>query len=267
MSTTALRTNSEVAAQTRTMSIGRLLRTYLTEAEYECVRMLRAPSFGLVFLSLPVLLYLLFGLVIFGDSLRRDPIAARFVFTAFVVFGAMGPAMFGFGVTVAIEREQGLLKLKRALPMPPAAYLIAKMLMAMLFAAMIMVTVTIAGLSLCHLKLSAGQILGVALTNILGVVPFCAIGLFIGAWAKGAAAPGFTHLFYMPMVYLSGLFFPLPKSLQAMAPIWPAFHLQQLTFRSLGIPSQGGAAMHVAVLFAAALFFGLLAWRRLSRIA
>ena len=32
------------------------------------------------------------------------------------VFGAMGPGLFGFGVSLAIEREQGLLRLKQALP-------------------------------------------------------------------------------------------------------------------------------------------------------
>ena len=36
------------------------------------------------------------------------------------------PGLFGFGVSLAFEREQGLLTFKQALPMPPGAYLLAR---------------------------------------------------------------------------------------------------------------------------------------------
>lgn len=154
------------------MPVSRLLHAYLTEARYETVRMLRTPAFAIPFLGLPVLLYLLFGVVIFGDAARNDPQAGMFIFTAFSVFGVMGPGIFGFGMVVAIEREQGLLKLKRALPMPPAAYLLAKMLMALMFALIVMATMIVA-LPLGHLKLTACQALAAAAINILGLAILC----------------------------------------------------------------------------------------------
>ena len=104
-----------------TMSTRRLLHAYLTEAKYECLRLLRSPAFAGPFLGLPVLLYLLFGVLLFGDALGKDPKAALFLFMGFATFGVMGPGMFGFGITIATERERGLFALKRALPMPPAA--------------------------------------------------------------------------------------------------------------------------------------------------
>ena len=57
------------------------------------------------------------------------------------------------------------------------------------------------------------------------------------------------------MLYLSGLFFPLPKSLQLAAPIWPAFYVQQLVFRAIGMPSRGPVALHIIVLAAVTLLF------------
>ena len=51
----------------------RLWRAYLTEAKYESVRMLRAPAFAIPFLGLPVALYLLFAVLLFGDAFRSDP--------------------------------------------------------------------------------------------------------------------------------------------------------------------------------------------------
>lgn len=244
---------------------GRSWRAYLTEARYESLRMLRAPGFAVPFLGLPVLLYLLFAVLMAGAAARSDPALARFLFTGFAVFGVVGPGMFGFGVVVATEREQGLLRLKRALPMPPAAYLLAKTLMAMLFAGLVMVTMLVAALTLGHLALTAGQAAAVAAIGVLGAVPFCALGLLIGGWATARSSPAFVNLIYLPMLHLSGLFYPLPKVLRALAPVWPTYHLNQLALGAVGGTAQGSAIVHVAVLAGVSLLFGLLAVRRLSR--
>lgn len=242
------------------------MNAYLTEARYESVRMLRSPGFALPFLGMPVLLYLLFAVLIAGHVTSTDPVAARFFFTGFAVFGVVGPALFGFGMNVATERTQGLLQLKRALPMPMAAYFLGKLLMAALFAAIIMASMTVAGLSLGHLTLTAGQIARTAATGILGAVPFCAMGLLIGTWATGRSAPAFVNLVYIPMLHLSGLFYPLPKSLQAMAPAWPTFHLHQLALSAVGADSYGETLTHVAVLAGVTVLFTLIALRRLERV-
>ena len=245
---------------------GRLLRAYLTEAGYESVRMLRAPGFGLPFLGMPVLLYLLFAVLIAGAATRADPQVAKYLFAGFAVFGVIGPSLFGFGVVVATEREQGLLRLKRALPMPMGAYLLAKALMAMLFAAIIMITMLAAGLSLGHLSLTAGQIAGVIALGVLGALPFCALGLLIGTWATARSSPALVSLVYLPMLHLSGLFYPLPQGLQTLAPFWPAYHLDQLAFAALGAPSRGDVLTHLAVLAGVTVFFGFIALRRLERV-
>jgi ABC-2 type transport system permease protein len=262
-------TKLEVASgldHSKKMPLSRLFHAYLTEAKYETVRMLRAPAFAIPFLGLPVALYLLFAVLLFGDALRNDPKGAMFVFTGFDVLGVMGPGLFGFGIVVAMEREQGLLTLKRALPMPTGASLLSKMLMAMLFGVIVTATMIVAALSLGRLPLTAGQSLSVAAINILGALPFCALGLFIGTRTTSKAAPAITNLIYLAMIYLSGIMFPLPKSVQATAVIWPAFHLDQLIFRALGVPSQGAALVHVAVLTAVTLLLAALSIRRLARV-
>jgi ABC-2 type transport system permease protein len=226
----------------------RVLHAYLTEAKYESLRMLRAPSFAVPFLLIPVMVYLLMGVVFFGAALRHDPKAAIGVFAGLTVFGMMGPGMFGFGVAVAMEREHGYLKLRRALPAPRAGYFVAKMCMAMLFNAIIMVTMIAAALWVARLPLGWTQMASLAGINIVGALPFCAIGLFIGVLVSGSASPGFVNLVYLPMMWLSGLFIPLPKSLAGAAPVWPAYHLLQLSLGALGQPAAGSAMMHAAVL-------------------
>src|SRR5580658_8581016 len=179
------------------MTFGRVLRAYVIEAKYESLRMLRAPAFAAPFLLLPVCLYLLFAVLLFGDAIAKDPKAGLITFMGFSILGAMGPGMFGFGITVAVEREQGLLKLKRALPMPPAASLVAKMLMSMLFVAIIMATM-VAAAPLSHLRLSVARLLMLSLVNTAGALPFCALGFLVGSLASGKAAPAFVNLLYLP---------------------------------------------------------------------
>jgi len=244
----------------------RRLRAYWTEARYESVRMLRSPGFSIPFLGLPVLLYLLFAVLIAGAAAKNEPGVAPFLFTGFTVFGIVGPGMFGFGVIVATEREQGLLRFKRALPMPSAAYLLAKVVMAVVFATIVMATMLAAGLTLGHLALSIGQVLSVALIGILGSVPFCALGFLIGVWTPARSAPAIVNLVYLPMLHLSGLFYPLPKVLKAMAPFWPAYHVQRLMFNAIGLSAEGGSVTHIAVLAGVTVLFGVLAVRRLAKV-
>jgi ABC-2 type transport system permease protein len=228
--------------------------------------MLRAPAFAGPFLALPVGLYLLFGVLLFGAAIAKDPKASVFIFMGFSIFGVMGPGMFGFGITIASEREQGLLKLKRALPMPAAASLIAKMLMSMLFAAIVMVTMIAAAGPLGHVPLGAGQIFTFAVVNTLGSIPFCALGFLIGSLASGKAAPAFVNLLYLPMIYLSGILFVLPKSMKWIATLSPAYHLDQLALASMGFPADGSALIHILVLAGVSWAFTTLAMRRLAKV-
>ncbi|HLJ47828.1 MAG TPA: ABC transporter permease [Bryobacteraceae bacterium] len=243
----------------------RTFNAYLSEARYETLRMLRTPAFAAPFLVIPGALYLLFAVVIFGPQLRDDPVSSLKMFAGLTVLGMMGPGMFGFGTTVAIEREQGLLKLKQALPMPSGAYLLSKMIMTLVFCTIIMGTMIVAALFAGHLKLSASAMVLFAIANILGSLPFCALGLLLGAWVSGASAPGFVNLIYLPMMWLSGLFFPMPKYVQAFAPIWPSYHLLQISFGILGLPSLGGVVSHFSVLVVVSIVLFVLAVRRLAR--
>ena len=78
---------------------------------------------------------------------------------------------------------------------------------------------------------------------MLGSLPFCAVGLFIGTRASAKSAPAFANLAYLPFMHLGGLFYPLPKSVQPLEFISPAFYLDKLALRvaerraSTGSPS------------------------------
>jgi len=249
------------------MPIRRVLLAYLNEAKYESLRMLRAPGFSIPFLVLPVPVYLFFGVMLAAPAIVKNPGVANYLFSGFSVFAVMGPALFGVGCALALEREAGFLKLKRALPTPGGAYLLAKMSMAMVFAALAMVTLLVAALLVGKVSLSGAQLLIMTIVMVIGALPFAAIGLFIGAHVSGSAAPALGNVIFLPMLWLSGLFIPLPKFLERWAVIWPAFHLNQVALGTAGVSefSFVAPAISAAVLVGVTVLFGGLAIHRLAR--
>jgi ABC-2 type transport system permease protein len=148
-----------------------------------------------------------------------------------------------------------------------------------LFAAIVMVTLVAAAVGLGHPGFTVGQYAAVSLLAFLGSAPFCAVGLFIGTLASAKSAPAFANLAYLPFMHLGGLFYPLPKSVQPIEFLSPAFYLDKLALRVIGAPSLDQLAMGatgpsshvtpvlaVAVLAGVTLLFTALSIRRLARV-
>lgn len=238
-------------------------RSYLLEAKCEFLRMLREPAFCIPVIAFPALFYLLFGVLLN----RGHGGAAQYLLASYGAFGVIGAALFGFGVTIATDRERGFLRLRRALPTPPGAPLLAKLAMAMLFAAIIACVLALLAATLGGVSLSAGQWLRLFAVQVLGIVPFAAIGLYLGTLVGANAAPALLNVLYLPMAFLSGLWLPLtmlPDWLARLAPAWPAYHLGQLALKVVGHDGGGAAWRHVLVLAAVTVACYLLARRRLA---
>ncbi|HEY4091254.1 MAG TPA: ABC transporter permease [Luteibacter sp.] len=246
------------------MSTARLFNAYVQEARAEVLRYLRLPGFLLPTMLFPSVFYLMFGIFL---AKHNSPDAARYLLASYGTFGVMAPGLFGFGVSLAIDREHGLLTLKRALPMPPGAYLVGKMCMALMMASVVTTIMLCLAIFGAHVQLGAANIAAFFITEVLGVLVFCSLGLLLGTLAKGQSAPGLVNLIYLPMAFLSGLWFPLsimPNFLQALAPVWPAYHLDQLALSAIGM-GQGGVLIHALVLAGFTAVFLTLAARRLAR--
>ena len=236
-------------------------RCYLLEAGYELLRQLREPAFVLPTLLFPTAFYLLFGVMLTGNAAN-----AQYMLAGYGVFGIMGAALFGFGAGLAQERERGLLQLKRALPAPPGGWMLGKMVAAMAFAAAISLLLA-AVAAWAGVSLSAGQWTLLFATNIAGVLPFCALGMYIGSLVRGNAAIAVVNILFLPMAFLSGLWLPLamlPDIFGRLAPVWPAYHLGQIAMKVVGHDAGASAWLHLGVLAVVTAAFFVLARRRLA---
>jgi len=240
------------------MTISRLLRILAIETKYEFLKLVRLPAYSLPVIIFPLMFYTIFGLAFGG---RGGSSVSTSLIATIGAFGVIGASMFGLGVTVAGERGQGWLTVKRASPMPMITYFGAKVLMAMIFSAIIVALLFVLGFAFGHVRLAAATWFALAASLVFGAAPFCALGLAIGYLAGPNSAPPIVNMVYLPMAFASGLWMPLaflPHFIQQIAPILPPYHLAQLALGTVGL-SGTAAFTHVLALLAFTVAFLILA--------
>ena len=238
------------------------MKVYLLEVKYEFLKALRLPAYSLPTLLFPVFFYLFFG-VMFGAKQTGAVNMATYLIATYGAFGVIGAALFGFGVSVAVERGQGWLEVKRTTPMPIAAYFVSKLAMAMIFSAIIVVLLFVMGMTVGDVSMPLAMMARLFVVLVLGSVTFCALGLALGFFAGPNSAAPLVNLIYLPVAFLSGLWVPivfLPKSIQGIALWLPPYHFSQLALRTIGASRGEPLALHLGAMLAATLLFGAIAY-------
>lgn len=237
------------------------MNIYWKETKYEFLKMLRTPRFGLATLSMPLLFYILYAVVIYKSGHVGGAAIPSYMLATFGSFGVMGVCLFGIGLNLANERGLGWLDVKRASPLPPFTYLLAKLTIGVLFGAVEIAALFALGLGLAHVRLEPLDALRMAGILAAGSIPFGALGLALGYFAKPDSAPVLVNLIYLPLAFFSGLWMPvefLPKALQHAAVYLPPYHLSRLALGVLGVDRDHSYWNHWQALACfTAIFLGL----------
>jgi len=226
---------------------------YLKEAKYEFLKNLRLRVYTASVLSFPIMFYILFGLVLYAKEAIGGMRAPTYLIATYGTFGVMGASLFGTAAGLASDRGLGWLQVKRASPMPPFAYFVAKVITAMIFSTVIVLALFALGLAFGGARMPLAQFTGLLVTLVVGSLPFSAMGLAIGYFAGPNSAPSTINLIYLPMSFCSGLWVPfmfLPKMVQKIALALPPYHLSQLALGVVGAGSHESNAAHWEVLLA-----------------
>jgi ABC-2 type transport system permease protein len=236
---------------------------FLREIRFEVLRALRTRAFSLSAIGFPVMFYCLFGLLMNRNETFGNVLVAKYLLGGYAVFGALGASIFGIGVGVSLDRTAGWLELKRASPMPPLAYVLAKCVMAVVFSVIITGVLSVLGVTAGHVHMSLIEFARISCIAMIGAVPFSCLGLAIAMLVPANAAGGVGNMIYLPMSFLSGLWVPLamlPKWLQQIAPALPSYHLAQMMYAALGATARGTLASHLGCLFGFTLIMLGLSW-------
>lgn len=238
------------------------MRPYWNEVRCEFLSLWRSPKFVLPTLLLPVMCYLLFGMMLSHGRLTRS------LYIGYSVFGALAATMWGIAPAVASERRLGWLALKRAVPMPVNAYFVAKTLSGAAFVLMIHLLLSGLAIFVSGARVSLSQWLLFTVAVLAAVPVFAAMGFLLGCLVSPDSAAGLINLIAMPMAILSGLWLPLdvmPPAVRSVAPFLPAYHASQISRTILGMNAGSALSVHLAALAlmtALAIAAAAFVWRR-----
>src|SRR5688572_6555193 len=105
--TITIRPNAPGAAAPPRYTRRSLLRVYRTEAWQEFLKLIRVPIFAATTVALPLMFYVIFGITFAGEQAGGVGMTT-YMLATYGAFGVIGVALFGFGVSVAVERGAGL---------------------------------------------------------------------------------------------------------------------------------------------------------------
>jgi ABC-2 type transport system permease protein len=156
-------------------------------------------------------------------ELRSRGIASSsFNYISFLVPGVVAMALmtngiYGVSGTFVAYRQRGVLRRLKATPMPLPSFVGSRVLVHLLLALMQAGLVIAVGVGLFHVHMAAGPTLArMALLALIGSGSFVAIGFFIAAVSKNVeTSAALGQVVGTPMMFLSGIFFPMNN-----APVW-----------------------------------------------
>lgn len=253
MSTSAATLGSLANQASAARSASHTAVIYLKEIKYEFFKSLRLPIYTISVISFPLMFYVLFGLVLNAKEVIGGMGVPTYMIATYGTFGVMGASLFGTASGLASDRGLGWLQVKRASPMPPFAYFIAKVALSMIFSAVVVSLLLLLGFGFGGVRLPFADVIRLLGTLVLGSLPFSAMGLAIGYFVGPNSAPAAINMIYLPLSFCSGLWVPymfLPKFVRQIALALPPYHLSQLALGVVGAGRHESAAGHWEVLIA-----------------
>jgi ABC-2 type transport system permease protein len=174
------------------------------------------------------------------------------------------------GMMVTIARDLGVLKRIRGTPLPPWAYVLARILQAMFVAALLVVVVAAAGQFAYGVDVPTNTLLAAIVTVAIGSAAFCALGLAVTAVIPNAdAAPAVVNGTILPLYFISNVFIHLqdpPKWIDIAGDIFPVepFALALEHAYNPHVTGSGFEWGHLAVVGAWGVFGAIVALRFFS---
>jgi ABC-2 type transport system permease protein len=222
----------------------------------EVLKMVRIPGFSIPILVFPILIFAMVGLPQSGKMIGKID-GGLYYLAALSAYAVMSAGLFSFGVSVATERAMGWHRLLRTSPLNVPMYFAAKIAMAAVFALVSLTTLVTFFFVLTGTPYSL-RLLASMVLLIYGMVPFAALGLWLGYTFSPNTAVGLANLIFLPLAFLSGLFVPiesLPNVVQWIAPLLPSYHVAQLGWTVLGGVDAAETAVHALWVGAYSLVF------------
>ncbi|MCX5556197.1 ABC transporter permease [Streptomyces sp. NBC_00038] len=205
MTTTAVRTRGEAIA-------GRLPGAWglgLHQGALELKQFFRQREQVVFTFAFPVVFLFLFA-SIFSDDVEGAGITASQLYVpAMMAAGIMSTSFQSLGISIAIERDERVLRRLRGTPMPPAAYFLGKIWLVLVTGVLETAVLLLVGTTLYDVDLPSdiGKWFDFAWVFVLGLTACALLGIAISSVPKsGRSATSVVVLPFLVLQFISGVY-------------------------------------------------------------
>jgi ABC-2 type transport system permease protein len=197
-------------------------------------------------LALPVAFLLIFATV-FGN--KTVPLPGGVIHTSvyyvpgIIALGIIQAAVSNLAISVTAQRENGILKRRRATPVSAGVLVSARALTAVTVSLAMTAILAVIGWFAYSARIPAGHIAALAVTVLVGAASFAALGFALTTIIRGAdSAQPIIAALTLPLYFISGIFLAttlLPNWLLNVASVFPVRPFQQALLAAYN-PYSGG---------------------------
>jgi ABC-2 type transport system permease protein len=202
----------------------------LHQARYDFTGFLRNRQARFFTLVLPLLFLVIFVGVFGNHTVQSTGVkASTYYVPGISALGLIAASFVNLVISITAQREAGILKRRRATPVPAWVLIGGRALVAITVSLVVMSVLLAVGRFAYGVHLPTSTIPGIAISAIAGSLTFCVLGyaLSTGIHSEDAAQP-MVQAIMLPLYFISGVFIPnvnLPSWMRHVAELFPVQHL------------------------------------------
>jgi ABC-2 type transport system permease protein len=210
-----------------------VLRLTAVQVRYVNKAFWRNPASAFFTFAFPLMFLVIFTALLGHSTVqigaRRIDTSTYYV-ASMACFAAITASFNNIAISIAFQREEGVLKRANGTPLPAASFLGARIVHAASVAIVLVVITAAFGHSVYHASVPTGlTLLRFIVIVLIGSAAFCALGLAITAIIPNSdAAAAIVNAVILPLEFLSGIFIPFgnntPSWILWVAKIFPVRH-------------------------------------------
>ena len=206
-----------------------MMRLVIHQWRFDMVAFWRNPQSRFFTVALPIIFLIIFVSVFGNHTLRNGFKASTYYVPGISALAIIAASFVNLVIAITAQRESGVLKRRRATPVPAWVLIAGRTLTSVIVSLAVMTVLLLIGRFAYGVKLPTHTLPGVAVTAIVGSVAFCCLGYALStAINSEEAAQPMVQAIMLPLYFISGIFIPninLPAWLRDVAKVFPVQHL------------------------------------------
>jgi ABC-2 type transport system permease protein len=211
-----------------------IIKMTMHQAGYDLRAFIRNRQSQFFTLALPILFLVIFA-ALFGSSGHTTQVTGGRISTSvyyvpgIIALGVIAACFGNLVASVTAQRERGVLKRRRATPVPASAIIAGRVLTAIVIAVVMAAVLLGIGWAAYGAHIAGRTALALAVTVVIGAASFCCMGYALTSLIhnEDAALPT-TQALLLPLYFISGVFVAvtiLPRWLADVGEVFPVRHL------------------------------------------